>query len=79
MGLSLGTFGDIDIALSVVVVVVGCGRIVDQVVCVQTLYSYFGGRNRTQFFLLICHSKTNLETQLYRKPEIIENEANRQS
>ena len=72
--LSLWTFGDIDIGLVVGVVVVGCRRIVDQVVFVQTLYSYCDiiiiQRNRTQF-LLICHSKTNLETGLYRKPEIL--------
>lgn len=39
--LSLGTFGDIYTGLVVVEVVVGLGRrIVDRVVCVQTLYSY---------------------------------------
>ena len=48
IGLSLGTFGDIDIVL----VVEGCGRIVDLVVCVQTLYSYIRERNRTQFFFI---------------------------
>ena len=83
IGRSLGTFEDIDIVLVVVVVVVeGGGRMVDPVVCVQTLYSYWdiisSNRNGTQF-LLICCSKTNLETELYRKPEIIVNEENLQS